>query len=203
MSKRPIGVLLAAGRGRRMKRLKQLLPWPTSESETTLVESSFDAIDMVCQQMVVVLGDDAAEIQRALAPRTFAVARSDSDAEMFESVKCGLLAAQKIDRSSAIMLHPADHPHVRATTLETLLKERKQHRSQAIVPTFNGRGGHPVLIPADLVRAILRSTSQDGLKGVWRANESSVYRTAVDDQHVIYDLDTPEDTDWPTHAQNR
>ena len=41
MQIRPIGILLAAGRGRRMGCVKQLLPWPEASSASTLVETCF------------------------------------------------------------------------------------------------------------------------------------------------------------------
>ena len=65
---RPIGVLLAAGRGRRLGGTKQLLEWPPGAVGTTLVAAAFDAIAAACARMVVVLGHEHMHMAGMLTP---------------------------------------------------------------------------------------------------------------------------------------
>ena len=63
---RILGVLLAAGRGRRMGGAKQFQPWPTVSGSQPLVAASFDAVCGVCDEMIVVLGHRAEEVAALL-----------------------------------------------------------------------------------------------------------------------------------------
>src|SRR5262245_14196111 len=82
-----VGVLLAAGRGKRMGRLKQLLPWPPGASADgrTVVAASFDTIAPHCDEMIVVVGAEAEAVASALVPRRLRMVQADPDAEMFQS----------------------------------------------------------------------------------------------------------------------
>ena len=51
-----VGLLLAAGQGRRMGGGKQLLPWPPPDGSGTLIGSAFDHLQVACDEMIVVLG---------------------------------------------------------------------------------------------------------------------------------------------------
>ena len=63
---------------------------------------------------------------------------------------------------------------------------------RAILPEFGGRGGHPILIPPDLVDSILQFSTTVGLRGYWRAHPEAFVRLPVDDSAVIEDIDTPD-----------
>lgn len=193
MECRPIGILLAAGRGRRMGCVKQLLPWPKANSTTTLVENSFDSIAKVCQAMVVVSGTDSSAIQQVLLPRSFTQASSASDAEMIVSLRQGLAFCSTIDPTSPALLQLADHPHVAHSTLLVLDDAFKMHSHDVIIPEYQGRGGHPILIPANIHKMIMHTEIQGGLRNLWRANQQICRRVPVEDPSVVQDLDTPED----------
>src|SRR5262245_52283036 len=87
------GVILAAGRGRRIGRIKQLVEWPTTNGPKPLVAAAYDAIRPICEGMVVVLGHEADAVAAALGDRPFRRAMSDPGAPMFESIRAGLAVA--------------------------------------------------------------------------------------------------------------
>jgi molybdenum cofactor cytidylyltransferase len=187
------GVLLAAGRGRRMGRLKQVLPWGGS----TVVASAFDALGGHCGAgMVVVVGDDAQRIEVALAGRPCATVCSDSDAEQIVSVRAGLRRALALPGVERILLHPADHPVIPRGVLDGML--RCADDRAALVPTCRGRGGHPVLVPAALAEALIGETpgAAGGLRGYWSAHPQQVRRIEFPDApELVMDLDSPDDYD--------
>jgi CTP:molybdopterin cytidylyltransferase MocA len=189
---RVIGILLAAGRGRRLGGTKQLLPWPPPDGDRPLIAAAFDAVAPACDAMVVVTGHEAARVEAALAPRQFRIVRCDADAEMIESVRAGLRAARSIDAGATVLLQPADHPEVAAETLTRLGKEAGATPGVAVMPEHNGRGGHPVMVPASLVPEILAWTGTGGLRAFWREHADRCRRVAVNDAAVVRDLDTPE-----------
>jgi molybdenum cofactor cytidylyltransferase len=162
-----IGVLLAAGRGRRMGTTKQLLPWPAPGGERPLVAAAYDAIASACAEMIVVLGHEAGAVAEALGDRPFRMVAGDADEPMFESVRRGLRAARNLDPGAGVLLHPADHPAVAPATLARLLDEATRNPEKAIMPVHDGCGGHPVLIPPALVRVLVEHHGAGGVRQYW------------------------------------
>ena len=194
VSCRPIGILLAAGRGRRMNGDKQLFPWPTPDGEKPLVAAAFDAVSHACLQMVVVLGHRSDEVQAALNSRRFQVCQSDPDAPMFASVRAGIDAALELAPASPLLLHPADHPEVGVATLHKLLQLAAEQPDWVIIPEYQGRGGHPALIPAAIARQLLVTDCPQGLGQFWSEHPELCLRVSVDDVSVVRDVDTVADS---------
>jgi len=182
------GVLLAAGRSRRMGRLKQLLPWHRGR---TVVESAFDSISPFCDcGMIVVAGHDANQIAAVLGSRPHAMVNSDSDAEMLVSVCAGLTHALDLSPTH-VLLQPADHPDAPPHVVTTLTERAA---SRTLIPTYRGKGGHPACIPAPLIPRILEWRDEGGLREFWLRHASLVERVEFPDAPAITrDLDTPAD----------
>jgi molybdenum cofactor cytidylyltransferase len=193
-----IGVILAAGRGRRMGSTKQLMLWPTPVGPKPLICAAFDAIQLICDSMVVVLGHDADAVAAVLGDRYFHRASSDPDRPLFESIRAALLTAREIDAGAAVVLQPGDHPELSATTLDALVSWSLQRPARAVIPEFAGCGGHPVLIPPSVAAVILEHDCPDGLGQFWADHPELCDRVAVDDPNVLKDIDTP--ADLPTNS---
>lgn len=176
-----------------MGRTKQLLPWPTEQSERTVIASAFDAIVGICDKVVVVVGHETDQVSASLAPRSFVVASANADAPMFESIRSGLTMARKIAPRSTVVLHPADHPRVHPETLHRLIRVAEGCPNEAIIPVVDGRGGHPIFIPAGMVSHLIQLEAPGGLRQFWRENPHVSHRIAVDDPTIVQDLDTPQD----------
>jgi molybdenum cofactor cytidylyltransferase len=190
---RRIGVVLAAGRGRRMGRTKQLVEWKTTDGTKPLVAAAYDAVCKICDEMVVVLGHDADAVAAALGNRAFLRAASDPDAPMFESIRAGLRATQSIDAAATVLLQPGDHPEVAIATLATLAEWSQKRPAQAIIPEYAGRGGHPVFIPSPLANILIVANCPTGLGDFWLASPELCVRVPVADAMVVRDVDTADD----------
>ena len=190
---RPTGILLAAGRGRRLGGTKQLIVLDTGDGAKPLVACAFDAIAPVCGTMIVVLGHEGDAVASALAPRAFVRVEADPDAPMIDSIKTGLRAAAKRAPGAPVLVQPADHADVDRSTLDGLRLAHAADPRRAVLPVHEGKGGHPVLVPARLVPRILDAPDQGGLRAFWEANPALVRRLPVDDPGAVRDLDVPED----------
>jgi molybdenum cofactor cytidylyltransferase len=183
------GVLLAAGRGSRMGQTKQLLPW----GDGTVVEASFDAIAPFCDGMTVVVGADKEKIVEALGVRKFTCIESDPDSEQLTSIELGLSKA-----TGDVLLHLADHPLVPSEVIPMIISA---FSDKAIIPTSDGKGGHPVLIPQNVVAQIRGWNGEGGLRQFWEEHPQFVERLPIENaQDMLIDLDTPED--YARHFKN-
>jgi molybdenum cofactor cytidylyltransferase len=110
---------------------------------------------------------------------------------MFESLRAGLRVAQHVDKDADVLLHLADHPEVASATLEAILAARAQFHNQALMPEYEGCGGHPVLIPAQLVADLISAPGNGGLRQYWLDHPQICRRLPVNDPGVIQDVDWP------------
>lgn len=188
-----IGVILAAGRGRRMGGIKQLAAWTTAGGAKPLIAAAYDAIQPICNDMIVVLGHEADAIAAALGDRPSHRVRSDPDAPMYESIRAGLRAAQSIDPNATIVLQPGDHPEVARSTLKSLTDWSLQRPVQAIIPEHAGQGGHPVLIPPTIATILVTIDCPQGLGQFWLERPDLCHRVGVDDAGVTRNVDMPGD----------
>jgi molybdenum cofactor cytidylyltransferase len=190
---RYIGVILAAGRGRRMGGTKQLATVTIAGVEKPLIAAAYDAIKPICDDMVVVLGHEADAVASALGDRLFHRAASDPDAPMFESIRAGLRAAQSLDEAATVVLQPGDQPRVLRTTLDALVESSRRHDTKAVIPQFGREGGHPVLIPPNIATHLIEGDCPRGLGDFWLKQPELCVRVAVNDSAVVTDIDTPGD----------
>ena len=69
----------------------------------------------------------------------------------------------------------------------------KAHPDAIIYPVFQGKRGHPPLIPATLFKAVLDWRGDGGLNSVLRAHEDIAIQIDVNDKGILFDVDEPGD----------
>jgi CTP:molybdopterin cytidylyltransferase MocA len=112
----------------------------------------------------------------------------DPSRGMFSSVQVGL---QELS-STPIAVLPGDMPFVRAETVKALINVAV--RTHAIVsPCYNGRRGHPVMLPLDLREVILAAPGTATLSEVLRPHAARFVNIDVTDKGVLRDVDVVED----------
>ena len=181
-------ILLAAGLSRRMGAFKPLLPF----GKTTVIESCLNYLsEGGAESVVVVVGHRADDIRKQLAsyPVTFAV-NPDPASEMAASIAAGV---QEIpSETRAVLISLVDFPAIPPRVIGTLLNEwSKGHR--LVKPTWQDRGGHPVLVDLYFRAELLALEPATGLKGLFELHKDEVRRIEVDTPYVAQDLDTWDD----------
>ena len=181
-------VILAAGRSNRMGAFKPLLPF----GKQTVIESTINYLRQGgVETIVVVLGHRAEEVQARLAHLSVAFAlNSDPDSEMTASITAALPQVPTTAKATLIAL--ADHPAVPSIVVSKLI-ETWQRGAPLVIPTWQNRGGHPVLV--DLrYRAELQNLDPSlGLRALFTAHRNEVTRLPVDSPYVARDMDTWDD----------
>jgi molybdenum cofactor cytidylyltransferase len=181
-------ILLAAGQSRRMGAFKPLLPF----GDRTVIECCLDYLQQGgVETVVVVLGHRADEVREKLAGHSVIFALNpDPDSEMGASIAAGVRALPEECKVTLIAL--VDHPAVPASVVSTLI-ESWQQGSGLIVPTWNGRGGHPVLVDLKFKPELLNLDATGGLRALFDAHQTAVARVPVDSTFIARDMDTWDD----------
>ena len=180
-------ILLAAGRSQRMGAFKPLLPF----GKQTVIEATIDYLRKGgVETIVVVLGHQAHKLKEHLKhlPVRFAL-NPDPDSEMTASILAGI---EKIRGSGATLVALADHPAVPPTVVSTLISEWNQG-GKLLIPTFQNRGGHPVLIDLRYRTELETLDPAHGLKALFEAHRGDVKRVPVDSPFIARDMDTWDD----------
>ena len=199
------GVILAAGDSSRMGRDKALLPWPplagASASATPRIATGtflsaairlfFSHVDVV----LVVVGKNEA----ALAPVVYAngaslVVNPDPARGQFSSLRVGLQEVLNRGRDAA-MVTLVDRPPVRMETIERLesaFERATTQRKWAVIPEYQGKHGHPILVGREMMEAFLRAPETSDARDVEHAHLSQIEYVPVDDPLVAINVDTPE-----------
>ena len=111
---------------------------------------------------------------------------------MFSSVRAGVAATSA--RSTHIAISPADLPFLSKGTLRTVIDAAASTDERTIVaPTFRGRRGHPLLIPAALAARILSWPDSARLNQLFEEPDVTVHHLEGFDETILRDVDTPND----------
>jgi Uncharacterized MobA-related protein len=179
-------ILLAAGRSSRMGAFKPLLPF----GNKTVIECCIDSLrEAGVESIVVVLGHRGDDLRAKLTRVRFAV-NPDPDSEMGASIAAGMRELPGDAQATLIAL--ADHPAVPAAVVSTIIEEWTQG-ARIVIPTWQGRGGHPVLVDLSLKPELLNLPESGGLRALFESHRETVRRLAVNSPFVARDMDTWDD----------
>jgi len=85
-----------------------------------------------------------------------------------------------------------DHPAVRAQTLRRLVDSFRQSRAPVVIPTYQGRRGHPVVMARELFEELDSLGPDAGANTVVRKHQAATQLVEVNDPGILLDVDDPE-----------
>ncbi|MAG34330.1 MAG: 4-diphosphocytidyl-2C-methyl-D-erythritol kinase [Deltaproteobacteria bacterium] len=190
-----VGLVVAAGRSERMgtgrsKLLepvdgKPLLVWPVE----AMCEAGIDPV-------LVVTGHDAPAVAEALADSGCRLVQHEGWAEgMGSSIACGARVAARFDLLG-LLVCVGDLPGLRSDHVAALLavfRARDSARDSIVVPTHDGRQGHPVLFGAAFLPELIALEGDDGGRAILEAHAGAIARVEIASDAVVRDVDTPEE----------
>ena len=185
------GVILAAGASTRMGQDKALLPWQGG----TFLASAIRALQPVTELVIVVAGeneDNLAPIVNANA--AFLVRNRFPEQGQFSSLQRGLEEVLNRGRDAAVVTL-VDRPAPAVETIQRTKDEFLQGDDNiwAVIPEFNSRHGHPIVIGREMIDAFLRAPAGSNARDVEHAHQNHIRYLAVTDPNVILNVDTPGD----------
>ena len=186
-------VILAAGLSSRMNDFKPLLPVDGQPAVAGLAETLHSA---GIRDIVIVTGHRREalrdEIRRLELTEIY---NENYEQGMFTSIRTGLAkAGESFPDKRGYFLVPVDCPLITIRALRELMaaEDAPAGAGRFCVPTFEGKKGHPLLIPAGRVEEIVTYDGPGGLKAVTDARWDEMIRVPVPDEEILLDMDTPE-----------
>lgn len=182
-------VILSAGASSRMGRPKALLPY----REGTFLEH---LIEVTRQPRIgvtrVVLGAGGEVIQTAakLDP-SIVVLNAEWQQGQLSSICAGLRSLAGIG-ADGMILCPVDHPLVSARLVSELIERFYENRKAIVVPTYNGRRGHPAIFSSALFGELLAAPADKGARAVVWAHAADILEVPTDEEGVVLNLNDPE-----------
>jgi molybdenum cofactor cytidylyltransferase len=134
---------------------------------------------------------DSAPAMTELPPRCTMVVNPGHEEGMGSSLRAGV-AATPAD-AEAFLFALADMPAVTPRLVAAMVDFAGSSPAAAVVPTFEGRRGHPVLIKASLRKRLLEVRGDVGTRGILAQHPDQVALFETGDPAVVFDVDTPAD----------
>ena len=189
MKTRFAAIIPCAGYSSRMGRFKPLLRLGNLPNISRVIETVKTANPVAVH---VVVGHRAHELENVIADsEAKIIINPDYDLGMYSSIMAGVKDLASI--CDAFLLLPADIPLVRPATIERLTQAADQHPGKILYPVISGKRGHPPVIPADLIPAILKFNGEGGLRAFLCIYENRALDVPTADENILFDMDTPGD----------
>ncbi|MCC6153548.1 MAG: nucleotidyltransferase family protein [Candidatus Hydrogenedentes bacterium] len=182
-------IVLAAGESRRMGTQKLLLPYGGKSVIAHVVDN---VLASIVDRTVVVIGHDHDAVRQALNNRPVLVAHNEQYRDgMLSSVRRGI--TEMGDAGEAYLIALGDQPNIPPATINALLNYFARSGSSIVVPTFGGKPGHPIVVPASFRDVIMTKYDEFGLRGLLHEYAGCVAYCPVETNAVLFDMDTDAD----------
>jgi len=198
-------ILPAAGRSERMGQSKLLLPWPTEANPQATMLGHVLGVwssSRVRQTVVVIRNDAPTAVREICASYPVATVVADDPVDMKASCLAGVRYLAKTWNPVAadrFFICPVDIPGITRQIIDRLVKEADRlgnvgtafEGNPAVVPTFQGRRGHPALLPWTWAGQIAALSPSQGINLL--LDRGPVIELACcEPSRDLDDLDTPD-----------
>lgn len=180
-------LITAAGSGRRIGTPKLMLEIEGRSFLEIIAENIFN---VGIKNIVCVVSKETYDWAKASVPGIKYVINPRPERGMLSSIFCGI---KKVGKCDSILLIPVDHPYVKQDTYKILKATAGKNIGSIIKPRFEGKSGHPIIIPRDLLKVDEEDYFSAGLDGILRKSEYGKIYVDVKDDGILKNVNTRDD----------
>jgi molybdenum cofactor cytidylyltransferase len=182
-------IILAAGESRRMGFPKMLLQF----NGKTMIENVIGNVaESDSDGILVVLGAGKEDlIDLVMKYNVKYCYNEDYKDGMLSSVQCGFKNLPQ--DMEAVLVFQGDQPFITAEVINSVIGEYRLTGKGLIMPVFNGKRGHPLLIDCKYRDQIDNLDPGKGLRSITYLHSGDVLEVKTDEPGILRDFDTYED----------
>ncbi len=179
-------IILAAGLSQRMKTPKPFLLF--NKSQTFIEKTITEYQSFGCKNIVVVTNKESINKFKKHTNVTFVI-NDKLEYGRFYSVKLGL---KNIQDSDFCFIHNVDNPFITKDILTYIFSENLP--DACIIPCFNNKGGHPILLPKKIIDKIKNiSQNNNNFKEILKKFET--FKLAIPKSEILININTKAEYD--------
>ncbi len=142
-------LILAAGSGTRIGTPKLALTINGIDF-LTLIRSKLRAAGI--DRMSVIVSEEYFQWAQDRCLEDTIIVNTHPERGMYSSV---LLGRNSFSDCSGVLINPVDYPAIQETTYSKLIELARSNPKQMIKPVYQGRSGHPIIIPTPIFQTLL------------------------------------------------
>ncbi len=196
-SQLPVGALvLAAGYSRRFGGDKLLAPLP-GKQQLTVFKQMLDRLSLALDDILIVTRPalygtlleyvESTKIQRPSCQISILSFDGSSDG-MGASLA---FAARHVPNWRAALVCLADMPNIQTDSYSQILTASS--RDKIVLPTYEGKRGHPVAFGADFFDELRALHGDQGARDLLTKHSGQITTLQLNDSGILFDIDTPTD----------
>jgi CTP:molybdopterin cytidylyltransferase MocA len=118
------------------------------------------------------------------------VVNDDQQSQQIDSIRLGLAHLPEDSDGSVVL--PVDVPGVTPETVDALIVAFEQTRAPVVLPSYQGRTGHPVVFAKSIYGELLADPLPQGAESIVEAHVADRREVEVTDAGILFDVDQPE-----------
>lgn len=155
-------------------------------NEKAILQHVIEVFLPICNRIIVVDGyqqERVVALTKKYGKQVEVVYNEAYPRGMFSSVKKGIRQVH----SPRFFLTPGDYPLISSDICIRLL----EHGGDFVKPSYQHRGGHPILLPHSCIDEILSEDDDSNLKSYLQRKR--IHYVEVEEEGILIDVDTSED----------
>lgn len=179
-------IIPAAGKSKRMGVNKYLLPI----NNKSMIRAVVDNLLAANLENIYLVISKNSDIYGEVKDYNIKILINDLESsEMADSLRAALKHI-KMNDNDGVLIIPADMPFIKINTLQLLINHFISNNEMIIIPTYEGRKGHPVIFPSKIIYDLFYENT---LRDVIKKHEAKIQYIKVNDKGILFDIDTEED----------
>jgi molybdenum cofactor cytidylyltransferase len=182
-------IVLAAGLSSRMGRFKPLLPY----GDCTVIEQVIRVLlKSAVGEIIVVVGFKHLALETLLKDYAVKICYNPDYAtgEMLTSLQVGIKGVSA--NAQAILLALGDQPAIEQAIVEQVIEAHRNNHERIIIPSFQRRRGHPLVIPCRHWEDICSLRERETLRNYFKLF-NDIFHVEVYTSSILRDMDTIND----------